>query len=157
LVCYDLVSRQSSRLSTTPFNEMHPRFAPDGRSVACTSDETGTHEVYVRALDSLASRRLSTAGGEFPMWRRDGRELVYVSPRGAFTSVPIRQGPEPFGTPVPLFTADPNRSLTDRARFDMTPDGERFLIVPEPGPAPLTLIEHWRPAAAAAAASAPVK
>lgn len=73
-------------------------------------------------------------------------------------SVPMRPGTEPAGTPVLLFTLDPMRSLTDQARFDMTPDGDRFLIAPEPAPAPLTLIEHWRPTAdAQSVTSAPVK
>jgi hypothetical protein len=55
------------------------------------------------------------------MWRKDSRDLVFVSPTGAFTPVPMRYGAEPSGSRVILFTRDPVRSATDQARFDMAP------------------------------------
>ena len=64
----------------TPSNEVQARVSPNARWVAYASDESGRFEVYVR--DYPAGRdqwTISTAGGMQPEWRRDGRELFYVS------------------------------------------------------------------------------
>ena len=62
-------------------NEGQPRFSPDGRWVAYLSSETGTPEVYVRPFPPSGEKiRVSPRGGLQPEWRRDGRELYYLTP-----------------------------------------------------------------------------
>jgi serine/threonine-protein kinase len=62
----------------TPFNEFNPAFSPDGRWLAYTSNESGTSEVYVRPFPGSGGRwQVSTGGGAFPVWSRDGRELLF--------------------------------------------------------------------------------
>src|SRR5262249_13105521 len=62
----------------TPYVEAYPMFSPDGRWMAYMSQESGTSEIYVRPFPGPGGRRqISTAGGGYPVWSRDGRELLY--------------------------------------------------------------------------------
>lgn len=67
----------------TAFHKTAARFSPDGRWVAYTSNESGRSHVYVTSFPKADFRRqISTDGGEKPEWRRDGRELFFVSTDG---------------------------------------------------------------------------
>jgi Tol biopolymer transport system component/predicted Ser/Thr protein kinase len=118
----------------TGFEESDARMSPDGRSIAYVSDESGRSEVYVAAFPSGAGRRrVSIEGGSQPRWRRDGRELFFLAADARLIAVPVRVGePMDFGAPVPLFrspTATSNRSeLALWNDYDVSPDGQRFLI-----------------------------
>ena len=60
----------------TPFIEVTPAFSPDGRWLAYASNESGTFEVYVRPFPGPKGRwQVSTGGGRFPLWSRDGPHL----------------------------------------------------------------------------------
>ena len=56
-------------------------FSPDGKWIAYESDETGQPEIYVRSfpLEAGGKWQISTVGGEQPTWRRDGKELFYLT------------------------------------------------------------------------------
>ena len=66
-----------------PFPEYDARISPNGQWLAYVSEEAGRPEVSVRSM-SGAPRRLvvSSDGGSQPVWRRDGRELLYVDREG---------------------------------------------------------------------------
>ena len=72
--------------------------------------------------------QISTTGGVEPHWRGDGRELFYVN-AGAIWSVDVSAESNTFkaGTPKQLFEAaiGTNTLIT---RFDVTRDGQRFLL-----------------------------
>ena len=69
-----------SPLVRTRFNEFGPAFAPDGRSFAYTSDESGRFDVYLSPFPvSGAKVPISIDGGVEPVWSRDGRRLYYRS------------------------------------------------------------------------------
>jgi Tol biopolymer transport system component len=109
-------------LFQTAFNESQGRLSPDGRWIAYVSDESGRDEVYVRPFPMADSRwQISTAGGQRPRWRRDGRELFFLSPEGHLQVVDV-QADAPFrsGRPRALF---PMRHAED---YDVSADG-RFL------------------------------
>jgi Tol biopolymer transport system component len=58
-----------------------PRFSPDGRWVAYSSNETGTSEVYVRPFPGPGPQiRISTGGGQWPMWSHNRDDLFFVGP-----------------------------------------------------------------------------
>ena len=100
-------------------------------------------EVYVQPFEGPGERRrISPAGGIQPRWRRDGTELFYISADNQLTAVPVKLGAtfEP-GTPTALFPIDPNAESS----YDVSPDGERFVVIsPIPGgPAPLTVVLNW--------------
>jgi dipeptidyl aminopeptidase/acylaminoacyl peptidase len=64
----------------TPFQERYPRFSPDGKWVAYTSDETGQLEVYVRSFPDPSTKvQVSVGGGDAPRWSPDGSRLYYVT------------------------------------------------------------------------------
>ena len=116
---------------TGPFDEGAGVFSPDGRFVAFAANETGSSEVYVASFPEAGERlRVSAAGGTQPLWRRDGRELFFISSRSELMAVSIAAGgTEPggvtIGVPRPLFRVDIKEH--PHAQYD-TIDGERFLV-----------------------------
>jgi Tol biopolymer transport system component len=73
--------RKASVFLQTSFNVGVARFSPDGRWVAYQSNESGRNEVYVAPFPGPGGKwQVSTAGGTFPRWRNDGRELYYLAP-----------------------------------------------------------------------------
>jgi Tol biopolymer transport system component/tRNA A-37 threonylcarbamoyl transferase component Bud32 len=120
--------------AATAADETAARVSPDGRWIAYTSDESGRAEVY---LDSYPRPRqrisISSSGGVHPVWRRDGRELYYWSD-GALVAVQLRAGggvapPAVMGRTV-LFRA--SYQIGPNTMYDVSPDGERFVIVHSP-------------------------
>ena len=61
--------------------------------------------VYVTRFPEPGGKWLvSTNGGEFPVWRRDGRELFYRAADGKLMAVPVASGSDfAPGAPIPLF------------------------------------------------------
>ncbi len=118
----------------TSFEESDARMSPDGHSIAYVSDESGRSEVYVAAFPSgTGRRRVSVEGGSQPRWRRDGRELFFLAADARLMAIPVRVGePVDLGPSVPLFrspTTVSNRSeLAIWNDYDVSPDGQRFLI-----------------------------
>ncbi|HEY0778447.1 MAG TPA: hypothetical protein VGD56_10835, partial [Gemmatirosa sp.] len=130
------------------------RFSPDGRWVAYQSDETGDPEVYLRPFPGPgAPVRVSVTGGGWPTWRGDGRELFYLTPTGDLLAAavpPSRPGRAPdVGAPRVLLRAVthepyPRLALIGVTPYDVSPDGQRFLLNTEGRTAPpLTLLAPW--------------
>src|SRR5205823_375791 len=72
--------RKPFLFAQTLSNEDFGKFAPNGRWIAYSSDETGQYEIYISPFPGPgARRRLSTGGGRQPQWRRDGREIFYIA------------------------------------------------------------------------------
>ena len=115
---------QPTEFLASAFNEVQGRFSPDGRWVAYASDETGQFEVYVRPFPSATERTpVSVGGGMQPEWRRDGKELYYLSRDRKMMTVPITIGDRAIvpGPPRPLFDVDvvgrsPTRTTTPSAK-----------------------------------------
>jgi len=98
--------------------------SPDAHWIVFSLDETGREEIYVGAFPSLGRKwPVSIEGGTHPRFRADGRELFYLNGT-KMMAVDISLGPEPrFGKPRLLFEGD------YKDRFDVTPDGQRFVMV----------------------------
>ncbi len=63
----------AAEVMATPANEDSAQFAPDGKWIAYTSDESGRNEVYVQAFPGGGGRwQVSTDGAEWIAWRRGG-------------------------------------------------------------------------------------
>jgi eukaryotic-like serine/threonine-protein kinase len=127
------------------FNEMDARFSPEinPRWIAYHSNESGRTEIYI---DSFVGPRrkiqVSTAGGHFPQWRADGRELFFQSLDYKLMSVDVKQGRDSVETSAPreLF-ALPMEDL-NLPPYEASADGQRFLVRAAQ-PQPLTLITNW--------------
>jgi len=132
----------------TEFQEGQARFSPDGQWVAYASNLTGRTEVYLRALGGEdGAVRVSSEGGEHPLWRRDGRELFYLTPTDEVVAVDL-SGFERSHVPGPqqkLFRLVMNDIIRETfSPFDVSPDGQRFLVnAPEPSE-PLTMIQGFQ-------------
>ena len=139
----------------TEFITQQGQFSPNGRWVAYRSMESGRSEVYVQGFtpDSGQPRgkwQISTAGGELPRWRRDGKELFYHY-GNTFFAVDVKTDGASFevGIPRPLFdlaTAS-DSSVISGNPFVVTRDGQRFLaLVPaeKEVSAPVDVVVNWR-------------
>jgi serine/threonine-protein kinase len=118
----------------TPFQEQFPTISPDGRWMAYYSNETGRWEIYVQPLEESGSRsagagrvRISTGGGEEPIWSRDGRELFYYWGSKIYV-VDVTLGAK-FRAGVPRVLFDGPFVNLPGWSFDVSPDGKRFLVV----------------------------
>ena len=131
----------------TQFAEQHARISPDGRWMAYSSNESGGGEVYVtRFPEPVGKWQVSTDGGGFPVWSRDGRELFYRGSDGTLMAVPIAAGSSfAPGAPIPLFKPQAAIGGLGLGTFyDVAPDG-RFLInifVERTSP-PATVVVNW--------------
>jgi serine/threonine-protein kinase len=132
----------------TPFLESQGVISPDGRWVAYTSSESGRAEVYVKSLSGTGRKwSISTGGGFAPLWSRDGRELFYQ--RGSQVKVVSIQTEPNFeaGTPRTLFHVPRAWAAAITRRYDVTPDGKRFVMIQEPEktaePLQIVYIPDW--------------
>src|SRR5947209_3878827 len=100
------------------FSENRAVFSPDGRWIAYRSNESGRFQVYVRPVVYSGASAISLGAGKWqastdavgptlPVWRRDGKELYFLSERDIMSAVDIdtSHGSLPIGNPKPLFTS----------------------------------------------------
>ncbi len=117
----------------TVFEEAHAQFSPDGRWVAYASNESGKSEIYVQSFPIGGGKwQVSTAGGDQPQWRADGKEIFYVAPDRSLMAVALANGSTSLeiGRPEVLFqTTMPLSGITDdRNNYVTAKDGQRFLV-----------------------------
>lgn len=119
-------------LVATPAEEISPAVSHDGRWIAYSSSVSGRREVYVSPFPETtnAKYQISSAGGTNPAWNRNGRELFFRDGEGNMVSVPITPGAtfQP-GQPAVLFPAAQYISNPFRRGYDVSPDGQRFVMI----------------------------
>jgi Tol biopolymer transport system component len=131
------------------------QFSPDGRWVAYTSTESGRREVYVVSFDGAkvlsgaggapaGKWLISSDGGMGSRWRRDGKELFYLGLDNSITAVEVESKGNSFnvGRSQVLFVAPVNPFSRT---YDVSPDGQRFVMSASPGEEelPLVLMQNW--------------
>jgi serine/threonine protein kinase/Tol biopolymer transport system component len=139
----------------TPFDDVQGQFSPDARWIAYTSNESGRYEVYVTPFPGPGGRMpLSTAGGIYPRWRRDGKEVFYIAPDNRMMAVSIDLTAVPLrpGAPVALFATNlatggnvGTTGYLSRAEYAVAADG-RFLLNVRVGDltsSRITVVQHW--------------
>ena len=133
--------------------------SPDGRWMAYASDESGQPEVYVRPFPNVDEGRwpISAGGGSGPVWGPNGRELFYVRREGDITTLMVvSYDTEPTfrpGTSSAIFEGPYASQMSLRGGvklYDVSPDGQRFLMIRERGLAgettdqvALVLVQNW--------------
>jgi Tol biopolymer transport system component len=143
---YSIADRKATPFIQTPFNEILGRFSPDGRWIAYVSNESGREEVYVVPFPGPGGKwQISTTGGRAPAWTRGGREIVYEAPGDEIMAVEVRTAPT-FQAGIPKALFKTHLRPPPGRQFDVTPDGERFLVNLRPGDQvsdPVTLVQNW--------------
>jgi Tol biopolymer transport system component len=122
------------------------RISPDSRWIAYESEESGRGEIHVASFPEPGGKwQVSTGGGAYARWRRDGKELYFVSSEEEMMAVDVRVGTSfEFGKPRLLFKLPPIPN-TNYWYYDVAPDGNRFLVTypVETTQAPLSLVLNW--------------
>jgi eukaryotic-like serine/threonine-protein kinase len=151
--------RKPVPFAKSEFNQAAGRFSPDGHWVAYSSNESGRDEIYVRPFDASSATGSSPAGGTpvtgkwmaskdggtTPLWRRDGKELFYMSLDGSAMAVDVStSGVFQAEIPKALFKV-PRGELF----WDVSSDGKRFLMAAPSdasasAPAPFTVVLNWQ-------------
>jgi Tol biopolymer transport system component len=146
--------RQPFPVVRTTFEERDGQFSPDGKWIAYQSNESGRFEIYVQPFRGPGKKSpISINGGAQVRWRRDGKELFYITLDGRLVAVPfsIASGGQVAenGSPVQLFPARVG-AIQDISlpEYTVSADGQRFLMdtALEETPPPITVILNWKPA-----------
>lgn len=106
------------------------KISPDGHWLAYQSDASGRYEIYIRPFPDVQSGPwlISAGGGLAPVWGPDSRELFYRLANGTIMTATIEGGVSPSaGQPMELVRT-PAPANTNVPRYDISPDGRRFLI-----------------------------
>ena len=132
----------------TSASESHAAFHPlVGEWIAFASDESGRSEIYVQAFPEAGERhQISADGGVQPVWRRDGKELFFLSNDGLWV-VDVETEPRfVVGAPRLLFPIGLVQVDPFDADYDVSPDGERFLVKTKRADAPpvqIHVVMNW--------------
>jgi serine/threonine protein kinase len=136
--------RKPIEVARTRFNDHEGRFSPNGQWVAYASSESGRYEVYVQSFPGGEGKQMiSVGGGEFPRWRRDGKELYYFTATGdRLMAVSVSTATPKFQAEAPRYLfAAPNR----RYGFEPSLDGQKFLLnIQVSEPSPISVILNWK-------------
>jgi hypothetical protein len=138
----DDVQREPKSLLQMGETIAHARFSPDGRWIVYTASAAGSERggiytgggTYVQQYPGPGLRKQVTSRGNYPIWRKDGKEIVYLDEyqgRNYIWSVPLAVRGNEFqaGTPSPLFPARlPATTFGDLNFLAVSRDGSRFYI-----------------------------
>lgn len=104
--------------------DRYPRWAPNGKQIAFTSDRTGTYEIHTANADGTGLKQITSGSGgaSFPLWSPDGRRILYQDQSRLNLidlSIPSQQQ-----TPEQL--PDYQDSTVRFVPWDWSPDGDKL-------------------------------
>ena len=139
---------QPAPFQRSEFDENFESFSPDGNWVVYQSNESGRNEVYVRQFHPSGGAgggkwQISIDAGVEPRWPRRGKEIFYIRPDNVLMAVEVKTGAGfEAGVPHALFPMRP----AGVHRYDVTADGQRFLVstrAEEAISTPATVVLNW--------------
>ena len=130
--------RRPRPLLKSRFVEGSPKFSPDGKWLAYSSDESGHAEVYAMAYPGPGPTvQISTEGGTDPVWRPKGSEIYYRNGDEMMAVTITDPSKLTVSKPVVLWKghylagvgSSCGMSGPTSANYDVTADGQRFLMI----------------------------
>ena len=150
--------RKPRLLVQAPVAAYDGQFSPNARWVAYTSKESGREEAYVVPFDAArvlntgsgsagasdgGKWQISACGGRSPRWRKDGKEIFYLSADNQMMVAEVEEQDHTIEVrrAQALFRV---ASAASFSPYDVTPDGKKFVIntLTEQN-TPLTLVVNW--------------
>jgi Tol biopolymer transport system component len=122
------------------------RLSPDGRWLAYSSTESGREEVHVTHFPNGEGKwEVSQAGGSWPAWRRDSKEIYFSGFEGFFHAASVDTKNQEFELEQVRALFQMGSIAAVGTPFDPAPDGQRFIInsYPESVSTPLVLVTNW--------------
>ena len=114
--------------------------------VAYQSAESGRFEIFVQNFPPSGGKwQVSTAGGDEPYWRHDGKELYFFEGKRLMAVEVKSDGQFSLsGVPKPLFEVRLETEV-QRSRYQVAANGQKFLaVVPlESTSPPITVVTNW--------------
>jgi eukaryotic-like serine/threonine-protein kinase len=142
-------------LIKTAFDSSYAALSPSGELLAFSANDTGRSEIYVQRFQAGDPpkligdrRRVSRDGGNGARWRRDGKELFFLSPDRQIMAVSVKpEAGMEAGPPAALFRLPGSyHSLAPvTAGFEVSSDGQKFLVPirKDAGPS-LQVVVNWQ-------------
>lgn len=134
-------------LLATPFAETYGEFSPDGKWLAYVTDESAASEVYVTAFPSGQGKtRVSSNGGNFPRWRKDGKELYYLSADNKMMAAAVSSSASGFEVKATSALFQTSVMPGPGTPYIVSNDGQRFLInstIRSTDPPSLSVVFNW--------------
>ena len=144
---YPLDQGQPTMYVASPFKEFEAIVSPDSNWLAYVSDEDGAFAVYVDSFPEPGDKR-RVGAGEYPVWRRDGQELYYLSPEGQLMVVQTRLGASSMEVSPPEVLFDAPKVVQDARRpYAVLDNGERFIlnaVYEGAEPRSITVVKNWK-------------
>ena len=142
--------REPIPITQSEFIEAQGSLSPDGAWIAYHSSESGRFEIYVRPFPEGEGRwQVSTGGGRVPVWSDAGDEIFYLSAnQDKVLAVPVKTGSS-FEAGAPKLLFELEQPLPQLSQFDVTADGQRFIMPTPSGEeanAPIIVVTHWQEA-----------
>jgi Tol biopolymer transport system component len=127
-----------------PYEMEKPKISPNGRWAAYTLGDSGRSEVYVSAFPKPDGKwQISSTGGTEPTWRKDGKELFYIS-GNKLIAMDVKTDTPAFepGVGKPLFEVQ--LDTRSHSHYQVAANGQRFLVnVPVESSSPITVSINW--------------
>jgi hypothetical protein len=101
--------------------------------------------LYVSAAPFRTDRRALAQAASLPRWRADGKELFYLSRDSSIVAIPIdrqRTPSDAAGRVLFRVSGLEPTGVSDEV-YDVTPDGQRFLLKREVRSSPIDVVLNW--------------
>ena len=143
-----LEGEREPETAATEYTERNAIFSPTGRWLAFTSDRSGQVEVYVKPYPGQGGLvQISTDGGLEPVWAQNGKELFYRNGDQMMVVAVETEATFKAERPRLLFEGSYVYNYTGMtSNYDISPDGQRFLMVQETqeaAPPQIHVVLNW--------------
>jgi eukaryotic-like serine/threonine-protein kinase len=121
--------------------------SPDSKWMVYQSNESGRREIYITAFPGGGAKwQVSTNGGTWPRWRKDGKELFFLDPADKMMAVDVNTSGASIQLGIPRGLFQTVGIQRDYGPYDVTADGKKFLLNSgnlKEGSDPFTLVLNW--------------